>query len=227
MSRLNFRYVFLVTYARSGSTLLQSLINAAPGVQMRGENNNCLLHLFRSWDAVQDTALRGRFGQQSSPDEPWFGAGAVKPVWYLNSMLDRFVNTVLCPDPEVKVTGFKEIRYIPFYMKNEEFDQYMDFMLENFPDARIVFNSRDAEAVSKSGWHVKEDPVKLMETVRQSDARFAAYAAKSDKVLHLRYDEYVKDHSHIRRMYEFLDLPFDADRIEAVFAKPLTHAKQG
>ena len=69
--------------------------------------------------------------------------------------------------------------------------------------------------------------MKLMETVHQSDARFAAYAAKSDKTLHMQYDDYVRDHSHIRRMYDFLNLPFDADRVEAVFAKPLTHAKPG
>ena len=29
-------YVFVVTYARSGSTLLQALLNACPGVQIRG-----------------------------------------------------------------------------------------------------------------------------------------------------------------------------------------------
>ena len=81
--------------------------------------------------------------------------------------------------------------------------------------------------VSKSGWHVNEDPAKLTETVRQSDARFAVYAAKSGKALHLRHDDYVKDHSHIRRLYDFLNLTFDADRIEAVFARPLTHARQG
>lgn len=227
MSRLNYRYVFLVTYARSGSTLLQSLINSAPNVQVRGENNNTLFHLFRSHEAVLDTAERGRFGQQASPDEPWFGAGAVKPVWYLNSMIDRFVNTVLSPDDGVKVTGFKEIRYIPYYMKDDEFDLYMDFLVKNFPDARIIFNSRNAEAVSRSGWHVQEDPVKLIETVRQSDERFAAYTVKSDHARHMIYDQYVADHSLIRQMFDFLDLPFDADRVEAVFAKPLTHAKKG
>lgn len=221
------RFIFLVTYARSGSTLLQSLLNCAEGVQIRGENQNALFHLFRSYSAVRETGGRGRAGRQASPDKPWFGAGSVKPQRFLAGLLDRFVNSVLSPDPGIKVTGFKEIRYVPFYMKNEEFEQYMDFLLEHFPGARLIFNSRNAEAVSRSGWHVKEDPVKLMETVRLTDARFAAYAVKSDKVLHMQYDDYVADHSQIRRMYDFLDLPFDADRVEAVFAKPLTHAKQG
>ena len=118
-------------------------------------------------------------------------------------------------------------------MKNDEFGQFMDFPLELFPDARINFNSPNTEAVSKSSWHVNEDPVKQMETVRRSDARFtvcavyAVYAAKSGKALHLRHDDYVKDHSHIRRLYDFLNLTFDADRLEAVFARPLTHARQG
>lgn len=227
MPLCDYRYVFVVTYARSGSTLLQSLLNSVEGVQIRGENQNALFHLFRSCTALRDAAGRGRAGRQVARDMPWFGAGSIKPQKYIAGVLDRFVSLALCPDPSVKVTGFKEIRYIPFHMKNDEFDHYMDFLLEHFPDARIIFNSRNAEAVSRSGWHVQEDPVRLMESVRQSDARFAAYAVKSEQVRHMFYDEYVADHSHIRRMFEFLDLSFDEGSVEAVFAKPLTHAKKG
>lgn len=42
----------------------------------------------------------------------------------------------------------------------------------------------------------------------------------------MNYDDYFADHSHIRRMFGFLDLPFDEAAVEAVFAKPLTHAKR-
>ena len=55
----DYSYIFIVTYAKSGSTLLQSLINAAPGVDIKGENTNALYHLYKSYASLALTAERG------------------------------------------------------------------------------------------------------------------------------------------------------------------------
>ena len=47
-SRERHRYVFVVTYGRSGSTLVQGLLNAFPRVLVRGENDLYLLDLYRA-----------------------------------------------------------------------------------------------------------------------------------------------------------------------------------
>ena len=103
-------YVFVVTYARSGSTLLQALLNACPGVQIRGENNSALYHLYRAIAAVE-AAKKDHGGPLSvPPDEPWHGAGLMKPKAFEGRLLQGFVRRVLAPDAETRVTGFKEIR---------------------------------------------------------------------------------------------------------------------
>ena len=45
--------VFVITYGRSGSTLLQNMFNALPGYVLRGENNNILSSLVQSWEALR------------------------------------------------------------------------------------------------------------------------------------------------------------------------------
>ena len=48
MSFLNFKSIIIVTYGRSGSTLLQGLLNASPEILVKGENMNYFYHIFKS-----------------------------------------------------------------------------------------------------------------------------------------------------------------------------------
>ena len=45
--------VFVVTYGRSGSTVLQNMLNALPGHILRGENANLLAPLVRAWQDLR------------------------------------------------------------------------------------------------------------------------------------------------------------------------------
>ena len=218
-------FVFVVTYARSGSTLLQSLLNACPGVQIRGENNNALFHLYRAITAIE--AARKEHGGPLSgpPDTPWHGAGLIKPKMFEGRLLQGFVRRVLAPDPATQVTGFKEIRYGPFFVPGDHFAPYMDFLLSRFPRSKIVFNSRRAEDVAKSSFVARQSPERVITWVKESDARFASYAEGSDRAVHLRYEDWVADHRLIHGMLEFLGLEWSPEAVERVFAKPLTHAK--
>ena len=68
-----YRYVFVVSYGRSGSTLLQSAINSTPGTQLRGENCNILYSLYRAVASAELTILgRARHPEPRRPDHPWF-----------------------------------------------------------------------------------------------------------------------------------------------------------
>ena len=39
-------HVFVMTYGRSGSTLLMGLLNSIPGYLIRGENRHAMRHLY-------------------------------------------------------------------------------------------------------------------------------------------------------------------------------------
>jgi len=50
------RYVFVVTYGRSGSTLMQGLLNALPGVLVRGESSLSCCRCTARGPACRNTA---------------------------------------------------------------------------------------------------------------------------------------------------------------------------
>lgn len=220
-------YVFIVTYGRSGSTLLQNLLNAIDGYCIRGENENILMHLARGWHAVQTSRpMQGmrRAGRPSGPEHPWFGAEAVDPDRLGRSLAALFLREVLRLPPGTRVGGFKEIRFLAY---PEFFAAYLDFLHRFFPGTRIVFNTRDHAAVARSGWWARMDPAAVADRLAQADRLFAAYqAAHPDRCITLHYDDYVRDHSALAPLFAFLGEPFDAARVAKVMARRLDHLKE-
>src|SRR4029077_10406017 len=67
-------FVFIITYGRSGSTLLQKIISTIPGSHFNGENCDTLGGLYTSFRNAQFAKDdQGREPRKSSGD-PWRGA---------------------------------------------------------------------------------------------------------------------------------------------------------
>ena len=222
------RHVFIVTYGRSGSTLLQNLLNRFDGTCIRGENNATLSHLVRAWDAVEAAeSMRGARwrGVVMEPGQPWYGAEQVDPDSYGRALAASFTREVLRPPAGTRIAGFKEIRHV----SREQIDLFprqMEFMRRFFPDARFVFNTRSHDAVLRSGWWAKMDPDAVRAQLTRAEACFAeAAAAHPDCSLQLRYEDYDANPDGLRPLFEFLGEPFDREMAARVLARRLDHLK--
>lgn len=225
-------YVFIVTYGRSGSTLLQNVLNGIPGYLIRGENDNILLHMARSWIVAKhspEIAVRREMMQSDgwrdprygSQIDPWFGAELISPPELGRGLADLFVRSVLKPEPGTRVTGFKEIRY---HFAGEDLENYLDFVLNFFPNSRLIFNTRNLDAVARSGWWAKYSPAEFMAEVGDADRRFRAYnAARPGRTILMHYDEYNGNVDAFRRLFDFLDEPFTRSYIAALMSQKLDH----
>lgn len=228
-------HVFIVTYGRSGSTLLQNVLNDIPGYLIRGENDNLLFHLARAWmvgrDSPEIVRRREAMAQGAQPDprygtqiDPWFGAELINPAELGRRLAQVFVNQVLKPGPDTRVTGFKEIR---FHLAGEHMERYLDFMLNFFPNARIVFNTRNLAAVKQSGWWKTYSDEAFLAEVGDADRRFRAYAAGHPKrTIVMHHDDYKGRPEAFEPLFDFLGEPYDRDRVAVVIGQQLDHLKR-
>lgn len=218
-------YVFVVTYGRSGSTLLQNLLNAIPGYQIRGENNNALFGLFKSWRAIAtspDIACMQREGTISDATHPWFGAEDIDAAAYRAALCKLFSRQILRPEPGIRVSGFKEIRTIA---DPDLFKAYLAFLQDGFPKARLVFNTRDPEAVCRSSWWRKHDQQQVRAMIRSAESVFQAHvAAHPARAVLLRHDDYVADHAALDPLFDLLGARPTAEALGRVMRTRLTHA---
>ncbi len=212
--------VFVVTYGRSGSTLLQNLLMTIDGATIRGENHNAMESL---WGAARRIRMtRFSWGEEErTAEHPWFGAHEMRPVRFGAAMVDAFVENVLVPPPNVRWIGFKEIRYNAL---GDDFPMMLDFMHHQFKNARFIFNSRAKEDVADSAWWrdwAREDVYSLVETM---DARFDDYATRyPDRAIRTRYEEFESNPEGLQPVFDWLSEPLDQAKIQSVLDRPLTH----
>jgi len=209
-SRPELGYLFVVTYGRSGSTLLMGLLNSIPGYLIRGENWDALHHLFGFHRTLEEGSRKWDPARLRQRTHPFYGAGDFPVRKSLAGIRALALDTVLRPKPDTRVTGFKEIRWY-----HDDVEEYVAWLRRVFPGARFVVNTRDHDEVRRSGWWAKrpEDAAALPAI----EARILALsAALGDAAYRVHYNDYVADPGVLRGLFDWLGEPYDEAAVRAV-----------
>lgn len=207
------QYLFIMTYGRSGSTLLQGIVNTIPGYLIRGENRDAVHHLYAFHRTCTDEARRVTRpdGRKRPVTHPFFGIDSFPADRSLEQIRGLVTETLLRPDPGTRVTGFKEIRWY-----HQDLEQYVAFLREVFPGARFLVNTRDHEAVLASAfWRDKPRDGRLQ---RAEQAMLDVAADLGEAAYRVHYDDYVADAGRLAGMFDWLGEPFDETRVREVMS---------
>ena len=214
-----FRSILIITYGRSGSTLLQGVLNSIDGVVVRGENNNMCYHMFKTYTSIlKSKAQRGEFEHN-----PFYGSELLDEEYFL-AQTRNTVKQLLIGDQNqetgVSHYGFKEIRYIDI---QNDFLEYLTFLEKIFPDPCFVFNTRNKHDVFKSwvnvGWSKQKDEEKALKRLTKLEALFLkARKARKNNAFHITYEEVIQKSGALKALIEFIGLPYDDGKIEDVLS---------
>jgi hypothetical protein len=206
-----FQYVWVVTYGRSGSTLLQGILNTIPGYCIRGENNGVLIHLVRAVDAV---AQGKQYSQaKSTPTHPWFGFELCDPASFAHRVQSLFVQDILRPPVGTRVMGCKEIRW-GADLKDWQISSHLDMIERVFPHSAFIFNERDIAQTSRSAWW-KDAPNAVGHLTEFRNSMLQAYERNRPNYFWVSYDAYRSNPSVLTGLFRFLNEDFDSQRVSA------------
>lgn len=212
--------VMIITYGRSGSTLLQTAMNEFDNVCIRGENYLAAAPLYESWRRIM-AAKTEQSANYSGPGQPWYGSDKFDSEQYGKDLVSTFIYNVLKPEKSTEWIGFKEIRYNNM---GGAFNGFIDFAFRFFPNLRIIFNLREWDSVCSSGWFAKQDPQEVIEMLTKIEDRFALAAARyPDRSLTVQYEKLISCPEEYRKVADLIDVPFSADKIAEVLSKKLSH----
>ncbi len=122
------------------------------------------------------------------------------------------LDTVIRPERDTRVAGFKEIRWY-----HDDLEDYVAWLREVFPGARFLVNTRDHADVLQSKWWATEEGA--AERLTGIERRILALAdALGDAADRVHYDEYVADPTVLRGMFAWLGEEFDEAAVRAVLA---------
>lgn len=230
-------FVFVVTYGRSGSTLTQKLLNAIPGYQIRGENSNILYHLARAafvtlksdnliWrreDYSKDKSEQKNFIRDiiGTSNDPWFGAELINPEDFSKSLANTFVSDILKPDPGIRVSGFKEIRW---HEDRTFFPNFLEFVKDTFPKSKFIFQTRMASDVAKSSWWKNREPEHVVSMIAAAEKMYASFTERNPGICYtVQYERYAEGVSYAQKLYQFLGEDMECEAIHNVLNEKLSH----
>ncbi len=218
----NHSFICIVTYGRSGSTVLQTVLQSIPGFHIRGENMNVMLPLFRAANKAH-IARYDHGKKEHSPEDPWFGADTINPEKFAKRLAGLFVEEILQPPENARVIGFKEIRFHEAGV--EQFEDYLNFIHTNLAPCKFVFNIRNWQDVSKSGWWANMQPDVVKDIVTECDSLYAAYQTKfPERAITLSYDETKGNPEAFRKLFDFISEEFDLDKVATITGEKLKHS---
>lgn len=145
------RFLFVVTYGRSGSTLLQGVLNSIDGYSICGENNLSLQHLFRFYLDMKSSIDSFQYNSMSvDVRNSWYQTCNVEK---LKDSLYNLVFNMFSSSIHDRVVGCKEIRWKSLIGQSRGgLESFLDWLFLVL-DARFIFLSRSHSEVCRSKWY--------------------------------------------------------------------------
>ena len=217
-------YVFIITYSRSGATLLQAILNSIEGYCIRGETKNAVRPIARAWDNVRSNSVMEDYwyqNRETAPDETWYGAESISHEALGEALARAIESQVIKPPEGTRVTGFKEVRWLDDLA---ELPVLLSFLRRFMRPAKFILNTRDHDEAARSGWWVHENPEKVKTRFVALEESFYNYMKKHpDCCFHLHYNDYVADCGKLRSLFDFLGEPFDSEAVGRVVSAKRAH----
>lgn len=218
------KHVFIVTYGRTGSTALMKALNAIDGACVRGENGGILRPVAEAFSISQRT--RRRHGELSdAASHPWHGAGEIRPMKYGASLARAFTRDVLAPPEDIRLTGFKEIRYTADGLTDQAFRTVLRFMLTQFEDPYVVFLTRAPEEVANSAWWQTRDRDVVIDMLEATVHRFEhAHEDYPERTFLLDHSSFDTDPEGLRPLLQWLGEDIPRERLAEVLSERVADA---
>lgn len=220
---MNFSSVLVVTYGRSGSTLLQGILNAIDGCVVRGENYNLCYGLFSAYKSlVRSKTGFGLDDGSKTPTSPWYGAWLLDGQRFIEDARQLLFRQLLGDEPMPPCIGFKEIRYADINNKDEngdaELQAYLDFLGLLFPNPAFIFLTRPHAQVMKSAWWQYKEGRQVESQLSKFEACNRRYGEGKNNVFTIDFTDIVSRGQRLQDLFAFLGAEYDAAALERVLS---------
>ncbi|NOY61917.1 MAG: hypothetical protein GXP10_01975 [Gammaproteobacteria bacterium] len=227
---MKYKHILIVTYGRSGSTLLQGLLNSIDSCLVRGENFHACYGLFRAFDSFQKTKKQVDVENSLLSTSPWYGASLVDEEQFLVDARALLINQLAPPKAVTyyQCLGFKEIRYLPPESEKEsaamDLRNYLDFLTRLLPECALIFLTRDHEQVINSGWWKEKNPGVTKKRLTVFEGELANYSEGKSWVFPIEYRDMTKRTQRLQALFEFLGAPYSKKKINKVLSAKHSYA---
>ena len=206
-------YILIITHGRTGSTLLQGILNSVEGCHIKGENFNFIYDLFQSHQSLSKALAFKNQGDTLSSAHPWFGVADYNMENYRQQIASVIKNTLMPSkqsNKNIKYLGFKEIRYFDLFESDpsgEILSKYLDFLTAVLHPCKLILLQRNLDNVLSSGWWANTDKELMRGKLSAFNDFLCSYSQKNKKTTFcIQYEDLINQGKRLYQLFSFLDI---------------------
>lgn len=222
--------ILIITYGRTGSTLLMGLLNTIPGVLIRGENMGLARGLHSATTALLKTKIT-QGTKPTNPTHPFFGAEFLDFERFTKDLRATLKNQIVPPHRhDVKCWGFKEIRYLfdePDKSQPTDLEDHLTFLKNLLPNPAMIFLTRRHEDVVTSGFWARNDKYSTLKKISNFEESAKRWSSANEGSFWIDYSDIFLYSERLQLLYEFLGAPLNWSQIEATLSIEHSYGAKG
>lgn len=214
--------VLIITYARTGSTLLQGLLNSIDGYGIRGENYNFIYKLYEAQTCFSEAMKHGDHmaagaANSDSPVHAFFGIKKQSVCLFQRDCQSLIRRQLVEEGRDIRVFGFKEVRYLE--VVDADLIGYLYFLKSVMPNPAFIFLDRDFESVRNSGWWRDANHEDLYGKIAKFKSIVGDFSREHPECCYeINYDDIVGKSAKLRGLYDFLGESYIEQRVNEVLS---------
>ena len=219
------RFIFVLSYGRSGTTLLQGALNNSELIHFAGENFGFVERLHRAEQALKDALAESQLQpHRDKPTEAFYGITSAPFERHSELYRELLIELVMSSCPSNKKPshiGFKEVRY-PYFQHLEE---HLWWLQKVFLNPTFVLVTRDLEEVLRSGFfgELSRDEREIRRRILVNFENVAReFLASVGYGVELKYSQIAYDSEQSAKILRGVGIPATAQQFEE--AQKLKHS---
>lgn len=218
--------VCIASYKRSGSSLLQQVINSNTNYniidELPGVMPDLLSFLFKTKSV--DSCLTYNKNNKISTNHSIFTNNSFNYADLINDISQVFKNNFF--DESKQIVGWKENDITPETLSYEKTIRCYNQIIELFPNIKFIFNIRNIFDTSRSAmWRNKSNSINIIENNNKFFEEIHLMENFYDKSILLNYDIWKSDKEYLIDNLSKLNINLDKEVVSKIMNTKFNHLK--
>jgi len=203
------KFIIIASTGKSGSTLLQRIINTIPNSNITGEKDAAIINILKSYKSLKlcfrvhlkNSNYIIKNNKKIFKNYDYLIENNIKPCWYnsfdLNDVrkkIRELIISILDNKKNNRILGYKEIRFIDQI-------EIIDEFIELFPNTKVICHIRkDVKKQSKiSWWNKTKDAEKKLNNYNNQYIKYA-----KSRCFYISYFEDILTFNKVKNIFEYI-----------------------
>lgn len=225
------QFLIPLSYPRSGSTVIQRILNTAENVFISGEKLgllNSFYSLIKNMEYMKyDLPKIFNYINVDDDRNPAFHANEIDVQGLIADVVSSISTKIISPPDNKKTIGWKENFISPYELGQEKAIELIKFAIDVFPDCRFIINIRDPQKTAESTvWKLKQNSLEEISIWREWLIWIHESSILGDKKTCLiDHDKWSIDEEYIIDNLIDFGINIDIEKSKLVLKENLTHLK--